>query len=239
MHMTAADVITASASVGGKCLSAASHTCYGTGCNQYSCNYFHIVMSEQRRSRYLVRTVLRLPYILPGLMLSELQLQTEASSWTATVSALCCQCGYRYCNCRWQMCKCCFFFGYKLVNTAPTLLIYISNPALGHVSQVNVTYTTQPGMTNYVWGFPGVLSTDYSITSGGTSNDNSVTLSFLTTGSKTVTVYYTNGNGCTAASATSSTPTTVNYFTCDQLIQHRRHPTFVLVLISLLRHNRE
>jgi hypothetical protein len=64
-------------------------------------------------------------------------------------------------------------------------------------------------MTSYVWGFPGVLNTDYSITSGGTSSSNTVTLKYLTPGSKSVTVNYTS-NGCTAATAKSSTATVVN-----------------------------
>ena len=64
--------------------------------------------------------------------------------------------------------------------------------------------------TNYVWTVPGVLNTDYSITSGGLgSTSNTVTLKWLTAGSKTVSVNYTNASGCSAASATSSTATTV------------------------------
>ena len=75
----------------------------------------------------------------------------------------------------------------------------------------DVTYTTEASKTNYTWIVPGTLNTDYSITSGdlGTSS-NTVTLKWLTTGSKTVTINYTDGNSCTAASATSSTATTVN-----------------------------
>ncbi|KIQ18270.1 hypothetical protein RT99_17655, partial [Flavobacterium sp. MEB061] len=58
---------------------------------------------------------------------------------------------------------------------------------------------------------PGVAGTDYAIISGGTSNDSSVTLRYLTTGSKTVTINYTTvPNSCTATSATSSSATTVN-----------------------------
>jgi hypothetical protein len=64
-------------------------------------------------------------------------------------------------------------------------------------------------MSNYVWGFPGVAGTDYVIDGGGTTGTNTVTLHYLTAGSKTVTINYTNSNGCTAAAATSSLPTTV------------------------------
>jgi uncharacterized protein (TIGR02145 family) len=74
----------------------------------------------------------------------------------------------------------------------------------------DVTYTTQSGQSNYTWSIPGIVSTDYTITSGGTSTDNSVTLKWLTTGTKTVTINYTNSNSCAAPSATSSTTTTVS-----------------------------
>jgi nucleoside phosphorylase len=68
----------------------------------------------------------------------------------------------------------------------------------------DVTYTTQAGMSNYVWGFPGTAGLDYTITSVLTSTSNTVTLKYLTATSKTVTVNYTNANGCTATASTSS-----------------------------------
>ena len=72
-------------------------------------------------------------------------------------------------------------------------------------ASINVTYTTQPLMSNYVWNVPGALGTDYSIISGGISlTDNTVTLKWLTSGSKTVTVNYTDANGCTAINEASS-----------------------------------
>jgi hypothetical protein len=74
---------------------------------------------------------------------------------------------------------------------------------------VDITYTTQTGQSSYVWTYTGVLGTDYSITSGG-GNSNSVTLKWLTIGSKTVTVNYSNSNGCAATSPISSTPTNIN-----------------------------
>lgn len=95
------------------------------------------------------------------------------------------------------------------VNSLPTPS-FTAQPGASACIGVNVTYTTQGSMTSYVWGFPGVLNTDYSITSGGAGTNSTVTLKYLTTGSKTVTINYTDGNGCTAASATSSTATTVN-----------------------------
>lgn len=92
------------------------------------------------------------------------------------------------------------------VNLLPTPT-FTAQPGLTTAINSNVTYTTESSQTNYVWTLPGVLNTDYSITSGGTSADNTIVLKWLTTGSKTVTVNYTNSNNCSASVATSSTST--------------------------------
>ena len=68
-----------------------------------------------------------------------------------------------------------------------------------------VYYTTQSGKLNYVWTYPGTLNIDYMIYSGG-GNTYSVALYYKTIGYKTVTINYTDINGCTAATATSSIP---------------------------------
>jgi hypothetical protein len=94
------------------------------------------------------------------------------------------------------------------VNSRPTPTFTVQPGATANTG-ADVTYTTQNGMSGYVWTFPGTLTTDYTITSGGTSTDHTVTLKYVTNGSKTVTINYT-ANGCNAASATSSTPTTVS-----------------------------
>ncbi|MDN3204840.1 glycine-rich domain-containing protein [Algoriphagus sediminis] len=79
---------------------------------------------------------------------------------------------------------------------APTSDLCIGTP---------VTYTTEAGQTNYIWNLPGSAGTDYNITAGGIgSNDNSVTLVWLTEGTKNVSVNYSNANGCTAVSAVSN-----------------------------------
>ena len=93
------------------------------------------------------------------------------------------------------------------VNSRP-IPTFTVQPGATAYTGVAVTYTTQSGKSSYMWTFPGTLTTDYTITSGG-GNTNSVTLKYVTTGSKTVTINYT-ANGCTAASATSSTATTVS-----------------------------
>ena len=101
------------------------------------------------------------------------------------------------------------------VNSRPNPTFTVEPGATANTN-TDVTYTTQSGKSSYLWTFPGTLTTDYTITSGGTSTDNSVTLKWVTTGSKTVTINYT-ANGCTAASATSSTPTTVTSISGDAI----------------------
>lgn len=76
----------------------------------------------------------------------------------------------------------------------------------------NITYTTQSGQSNYVWTIPGVLNTDYSISSGGTSSDNTVVLKWLKMGSKAIQINYTNSNNCVGATATSSNSINVRNF---------------------------
>ncbi|MDA8686845.1 LamG domain-containing protein, partial [Robiginitalea sp.] len=90
------------------------------------------------------------------------------------------------------------------VSTVPTPT-FTAEPGATSSLNTDVTYTTQSGQTNYVWTLPGTLDTDYSITSGGASSDNSLTLKWLTSGSKTVSVSYTNLGGCSAVSPSSST----------------------------------
>ncbi|MBL0357018.1 MAG: Ig-like domain-containing protein [Chitinophagaceae bacterium] len=95
------------------------------------------------------------------------------------------------------------------VNARPTIT-FTTAPGANVCASTNVTYTTQAGQSNYIWSVPGVAGTNYTIISGGIgSADNTVTLQWITAGSKTVTVNYTNSNGCTGAAAASNT-TTVN-----------------------------
>ena len=58
------------------------------------------------------------------------------------------------------------------------------------------TYTTQTGggIHNYLWNVIGG-----NVTSGGTTADNTVTVTWTTAGTETVSINYTNSNGCTAA----------------------------------------
>ena len=81
------------------------------------------------------------------------------------------------------------------VNTLPAPTIAGPTPVCQN-STGNV-YTTQPGMTNYVWAVVGGT-----ITAGGTTTDNSVTVTWTTVGTETVSVNYSEGTGCTAANPT-------------------------------------
>jgi hypothetical protein len=83
-------------------------------------------------------------------------------------------------------------------------------PSANSCVGINVTYTTQAGQSAYIWSVPGIAGTNYNIIAGGIgSGSNTVTLNWITTGSKIVTVNFTDANGCTGASAGSNT-TTVN-----------------------------
>jgi len=67
------------------------------------------------------------------------------------------------------------------------------------------TYTTQENMSNYEWTISGTVNTDYTITSGGGTTNNTITIQWKTTGSHTISVNFTNQSGCQ-----SDTPTTKN-----------------------------
>ena len=68
-----------------------------------------------------------------------------------------------------------------------------------------VVYTSQPGMTNYIWA----VSAGGTITSGGGPANNTVTVTWNTAGAQTVSVNYNDANGCTALTPTAY-PVTVN-----------------------------
>jgi PKD-like domain len=56
-----------------------------------------------------------------------------------------------------------------------------------------VVYTTEPGMTNYTWVASGGL-----VTAGGTSNNNTITVTWNGSGPYSVSVNYVNAHGCTS-----------------------------------------
>jgi fibronectin-binding autotransporter adhesin len=93
--------------------------------------------------------------------------------------------------------------GAYTTNAAPTPT-FTSQPTSTTPINTTVTYTTQSGQSSYVWNIPGTNGVDYDNVTGGTSTDNSLTLTWRTSGSKTVTVGYTSG-GCASATLASNT----------------------------------
>jgi uncharacterized protein (TIGR02145 family) len=83
------------------------------------------------------------------------------------------------------------------VNIHPNPLPTISGNAAVCIQSAGNVYTTETGMTNYIWAVTGGT-----ITAGGTTTDNTVTVTWNTTGVQTVSVSYTNSFGCTSASPT-------------------------------------
>jgi len=82
------------------------------------------------------------------------------------------------------------------VTVNPSPVVTISGPTPVCVNATGNVYTTEAGMTDYLWD----VSTGGTITAGGTATDNTVTVTWDTAGPQTVSVNYTNGTDCTAAS---------------------------------------
>ena len=75
----------------------------------------------------------------------------------------------------------------------------LSGSATACVGSTGNVYTTDAGMTNYLWYIPGGAS----ITAGGGSTDNTVTITWLSSGYKPIGVNYANSYGCIDTSATT------------------------------------
>jgi hypothetical protein len=96
-----------------------------------------------------------------------------------------------------------------IVNSIPTPTFTVA-PGASTCAGTPVAYTTQTGggINSYVWNVPGTAGVDYNVTAGGTgSGSNTVTINWITGGSKTVTVNYNNIAGCTGSSAATNTTT--------------------------------
>lgn len=89
--------------------------------------------------------------------------------------------------------------GVQNVNVNPLPVPTVGGPASVCVNSTGNVYTTQSGMTNYLW----TVSTGGTIV--GANNASSVNITWNSTGSQSVSVTYKNGNGCTAASPTTYT----------------------------------
>ena len=89
------------------------------------------------------------------------------------------------------------------INTLPVPTISGNNNLCAGTT--GVVYSTQAGMTNYLW----LVSAGGAVSSGGTATDNTVTVTWNTAGAQTVSVNYHDANNCTA-NAPVSYPVTVN-----------------------------
>ena len=78
------------------------------------------------------------------------------------------------------------------VNVVPQPIPVISGPANACLGFTTNVYSTQSGMTNYAW----TLSAGGTITAG--AGTNAITVTWNTLGAKTVSVNYTNVEGCSA-----------------------------------------
>jgi len=91
----------------------------------------------------------------------------------------------------------------KSVTVNPLPIPTITGPGAACINSTGNVYTTEAAMTNYSW----TVSSGGTVTAGGTSTSNSVTVTWNTVGIQTVSVNYTNANGCTAAVASTKTVT--------------------------------
>ncbi len=87
------------------------------------------------------------------------------------------------------------------INALPTPT-FTGGPTTVCANSTGNVYTTQAGMTNYLWTVTGG-----SITAGGGVNNNTATVTWNAAGTGHVTINYTDANGCTTASATDQAVT--------------------------------
>jgi gliding motility-associated-like protein len=80
------------------------------------------------------------------------------------------------------------------VTVNPLPIPTITGPTPVCVGSSGNVYSTQRGMTNYLW----FVSPSGTITSGGGISDSTVTVTWNNVGVQTVSVNYTNSNGCSA-----------------------------------------
>ncbi len=71
----------------------------------------------------------------------------------------------------------------------------LSGPTPVMAGSAGNTYSTEPGMVNYSW----IVSPGGTVTSGGGPADNSVTVTWNSSGGQFVSVSYTDVNGCSAS----------------------------------------
>jgi gliding motility-associated-like protein len=79
----------------------------------------------------------------------------------------------------------------------PTIPPDITGDAAVCINSTGNVYTTEPGMTDYIWTVSGGT-----VTAGGTLTDNSITVTWTSTTTPNVTVSYTDATGCTSPTPT-------------------------------------
>ncbi|MEI6883733.1 MAG: choice-of-anchor L domain-containing protein [Bacteroidota bacterium] len=84
----------------------------------------------------------------------------------------------------------------------PTIQSSLTSACIG----IPVTYTTEAGMSNYLWSYTAASAM---LVSGGTTADNTITLSWTAIGTTTLSVNYTDAYNCSALSP-ASLPVTVS-----------------------------
>ena len=87
------------------------------------------------------------------------------------------------------------------VHVDPLNVAVIAGSSLVCVNSTGNVYSTQPGMTNYIWN----VSSGGTVTSGGTTTSDTIIITWNTTGNQTVSVNYTNSSGCSAINPTDYT----------------------------------
>jgi len=81
-----------------------------------------------------------------------------------------------------------------IVTANPLPEPYINGPVAVCMNSENVIYTANAGMTGYLW----TVSPEGTITAGGTSGSNTISVTWKETSNQFVTLNYINENGCTA-----------------------------------------
>jgi large repetitive protein len=91
------------------------------------------------------------------------------------------------------------------VTTSPRPVPKITGPTpVCNLSAGNI-YSTEPGMSNYMWNIPAGAT----VAGGNNLNSNTATITWTVSGTQVIRVNYTNANGC-AASVPSQFNVTVN-----------------------------
>ena len=90
------------------------------------------------------------------------------------------------------------------ITVRPEIVPTITGPASVCKNSTGNVYTTEAGMSGYIW----IVSTGGTITAGGSSTDNSVTVTWTNPGARSVSVNYSTNIVC--AGSTTSYPVTVS-----------------------------